>query len=552
MTDLLEAAPAAANRRLPKAYLGASYLAHGVATLGSLAGALVFLANPDIWPGRLAVAVFAAFFLLRVIDPLYEWATTRMTITTHDFRVTSGLLHRRTRSIRWSAVHSIETTAPWAYRLFGLVRVRIAQGGDGSTQVTLAGITTQFRDEILAHSPVPDSGSQDEASGSQSREAESPAGRREIDASPDPRGELVYRASVGDLVVASILFGRFAVVAIAIAFALFEQLDNFGLLGILDALNGVGVAGLSTIVAIAIVGLGVAGSVVRFSRLQVRITGLGGIAVSYGLIETNDRVIDSAGVTGVVLQRNALEMILGRVRLGLLTTDTSQQFGSNLLLPSLPRNTVKTILDAGFRDRVPAETLASRRGHPVRSIIAFSAVTSVAAGAGWWMHGLGMPLGLAAVGALALWAIIATSARPFVTTLRYDVDAQHVALRTSFIKERDVYLDSLSIHLVTSTAVRNRSRFATVHYYAGEPHQRGSVWFSEANLDALQAQLGERDRRAATLRSSRDAARQRRLSADSLGDVDDASFGGSHENLHAVPDVPLRHDPPQVRLDRRL
>lgn len=510
MTEPVDTA-LAAEQRLPAAYLGASYLAHGVTTLGSVAGVVVFLANPDVWPGKLAVAVFAAILILRVIDPLYEWATTRMTITAQDFRVTSGLFNRRTRSIRWSAVHTVETTAPWAYRLFGLVRVRIAQGGDSSTQVTLAGITREFRDEILTRSPVPDS-----AQTAQESDATAP---RPVSAGhdgpppPDARGALVYRASAGDLVIASLLFGRFAVVAVAIAFALFEQLDNFGLLGMLDNFNGVGVVGLSVFVALAVAGLGIVSSVIRFGRLQVRINAHGAIAVSYGLIETSDRVIDSAGVTGVVLQRNALEMILGRVRLGLLTTDTSQQFGSNLLLPSLPRDTVTQILHAGFQDRVPFETLATHRRLPARSLVAFSAITSIAAGAGFSMHGLGLPIGLAIVGSLVLWAIIVTTARPFVTTLHYDLDAKHVALRMNFIKERDVYIDALAIHLVTSTAVLNRSRWATVHYYAGEPHQRGSVWFSEADLHALQAQLGDRDGRAERLADSREEARLRQLSA---------------------------------------
>ena len=512
MTEPVDTA-LAAEQRLPAAYLGASYLAHGVTTLGSVAGVVVFLANPDVWPGKLAVAVFAAFLILRVIDPLYEWATTRMTITAQDFRVTSGLFNRRTRSIRWSAVHTVETTAPWAYRLFGLVRVRIAQGGDSSTQVTLAGITREFRDEILTRSPVPDS-----AQTAQESDATAP---RPVSAGhdgpppPDARGALVYRASAGDLVIASLLFGRFAVVAVAIAFALFEQLDNFGLLGMLDNFNGVGVVGLSVFVALAVAGLGIVSSVIRFGRLQVRINAHGAIAVSYGLIETSDRVIDSAGVTGVVLQRNALEMILGRVRLGLLTTDTSQQFGSNLLLPSLPRDTVTQILHAGFQDRVPVETLATHDGASLRVPLSPSPPSPRRSRGRFWMHGLGLPIGLAIVGSLVLWAIIATSARPFRhhPPLRPRCEACGTSHelhqgtrrlhRLAFDSSRDEHRCAKPLALCHRALLRRRATPAGVGVVlGGEPRRTPGA-----------ARRAGRARGAAW-RYSRDEARQRRLSAD--------------------------------------
>lgn len=511
MTDLLEAPTAVTERRLTRSYFAATYLAHAVTTIGSIVGVVVFLNNPDVWPGQWAVVVFGVILVLRVVDPVYEWASTRIIVTSRELRVTTGLLNRRTRSIRWNAVHTVETTSPWAYRLFGLVRLRIAQGGDESAQVSLVGITAELRDEIVALCPVLDTGSDpdDVVRDVNAKSVADPAPHHTTASGQEHgRRTLVYRATTADLVVASVLFGRFAVVGLAIAFALFEQLGNFGLLADLALLEGLGAVGLAVGVAVIIVCIGIFSSVVRYARLTVHSNERGGIAVSYGLVETHERVIDSAAITGVVLQRNVLEMILGRVRLGLLTTDTSEQFGSNLLLPSLPRGTVAAILQAGFHRRVPAHSLATRRRMPLTPVLIFTAVTSAAAAAGWALMQAGLPLGLAAIAALIVWAVIVTSMRPIVTRLSYDDNHRRATLRTLFIVDRETHIEAPAIHLVTTTGLRRSAWIATVHYYAGGPHQRSSVRFTSSDLADLRSQVGDRGARTSLMRVAREESRR--------------------------------------------
>ncbi|WP_407358756.1 PH domain-containing protein [Microbacterium sp. LTA6] len=531
-------APTEASERLPLSYLGASYLAHAVTTIGTVVAITVFLLNPDIWPGQWAIAVFGAIFLFRMIDPIYEWGTTRIRLSADELTVTNGLINRRTRSIPWHAVRTVESTAPWAHRLFSLVRVRIAQGGDLSTQVTLAGITRELRDTILEYSPVPDTGAvEPEADADNDRpEREfsaqnaaaalnTPAASRTVrdEATRRPAiatgtsDTVLYRATLLDLVVASILFGRFALIGVAIAFALYEQLERFGLLGILTFFQGGGAIGFAVFVALVIIGIGITASVVRYARLEVRRVSDGAIIVTYGLVETHERVIDTAAITGVVLQRNILEMLLGRVRLALLTTDTSQQFGANLLLPSLPRATVARILAAGFGDRVPESNLATRRRLPLLPALVFAVVTALASALGWWLHSTGVALGLAIVAGLIGWAVLVVFARPLVTRLDYDTSRGTVALRALFIVDRETYLDALAIHLVNSTVFGGRTRYVTVHYYAGEARQRGSVWFSEQEIDALQNRLGDREQRAERIRRARENAAARR---EALSEID--------------------------------
>lgn len=533
----------AASERLPLAYLGASYLAHGVTTIGSIIAVVLFLANPDIWPGQWLALVFAAIFVFRMIDPLYEWGTTRVRISDQELTVTTGLISRRTRSIPWHAVRTVESRAPWAHRVFGLFVVRVAQGGDLSTQVTLAGVTRAMREDILAHSPVPDSagdppeeadsvGQADAGDEADAVERAHPAAdAAAVESVPAPASApasasvpvpasasdpVLYRATLADLVFASILFGRFAVAGVAIAFALYEQLERLGLLGVLAFFQGGGAIGFAVFVALVIIGIGITASVVRYARLEVSRPAGGGVRVSYGLIETHERAVDAAAITGLVLQRNPLEMLLGRVRLALLTTDTSEQFGSNLL-PSLPRRTVAHILEQSFGDRVPPQNLASRLRVPLLSTALFLVVTALAGALGYWLVAIGVPLGLAIIAGLIAWALIVVIVRPLVTRVDYHEALGTATLRTLFIVDREIHLDALAIHVVTGTAFLGRTRHVAVHYYAGEARQRGSVWFSEREIDALQNRLGDRARRAARIREAREQVAARR---EALHEID--------------------------------
>lgn len=542
MTD--RAADAGARdrgQRLPASYLAASYLAHGLSTIGSVIAVVVFLLNPNVWPGPWIVVIFAAIFVFRMVEPLYERGMTRVLITARDISVTTGLMNRRTRTIRWKAVRTIDSSAPWAHRLFGLVKVEIAQGGDLSTRVTLAGITREMRDEILAHSPVPDTGDLDEEPVAEPEGSTAADGRPREDAAvadlaarpeasaptqtPTPKtgGDLLYRASLGDLVFASILFGRFAVIGVAIAFALFEQLQNLGMLGLLMSLQGVGAVGFAGFIALMIIGIGVAASVVRYARLEVRRLAGGGISIAYGLVETRERTIDAAAISGVVLHRNPLEMILGRVRLALLTADTGQLQGGNLLLPSLPRRTVERILADGFAGRVPATTLASRRRLPLRSTVLFTVVTGAALAAGWWLHSVGLSLGLAILAGLALWGLVLLTLRPLLTRVGFDDAARIATLHTLLVAEREIHLDALAVHFVTDTAFLGRTRAVTVHYFAGEPRQRSSLRFSEREIGLLRSRLGDSGHRMARVRSTREQAALRREALDEI----DALVGAS-------------------------
>lgn len=526
MTDREARGGAEKGLRLPASYLAAEYLAHGVSTVGSVIAVVVFLMNPNVWPGPWIVVVFAAIFVFRMVEPLYERGTTRILLSPRDISVTTGLLNRRTRTIRWQAVRTIDSTAPWAHRLFGLVRVQIAQGGDLSTRVTLAGITREMQDEILAHSPVPDTGdlgrqTDAAADGRQTDAVTAPAPRAAASATPAPApqpagGDLLYRATLGDLVFASILFGRFAVVGVAIAFALFEQLENLGLLGVLLSLQGVGAVGFAGFVALMIVAVGIAASVVRYARLEVRRLAGGGIGISYGLVETRERVIDAAAITGVVLHRNLLEMALGRARLALLTADTGQLQGGNLLLPSLPRRTVARILADGFAGRVPQVTLASRGRLPLRSGLLFAAVTGVAAALGWSLHAIGLALGLAILAGLVVWGLLPLMLRPLVTRFDFDDDARILSLRTLLIAEREIHLGALAVHFVHDLAFLGRTRALTVHYFAGEARQRSGIRFDPQAIEVLRNRLGDRELRMARVRSAREHAALRREALDEI------------------------------------
>ncbi|OSM42887.1 hypothetical protein BCY76_011840 [Nesterenkonia sp. PF2B19] len=135
---------------------------------------------------------------------------------------------------------------------------------------------------------------------------------------------------------------------------------------------------------------------VRFHGLTVAVED-GRTVLRHGLISTTTRIIGRDQVVGVQVRRNLVEMLLDRARVSLITADSSQQWDSNLALPSLSRRRILVLMARlAPGARIPPPLVAP--GPAVLPVSLALALLPVAAGsavawgaAQWWPAGPSWP-----------------------------------------------------------------------------------------------------------------------------------------------------------------
>ncbi len=265
---------------------------------------------------------------------------------------------------------AINTERPWAHLVLVLYLLTLTQAGDESTRVVLRGVTRPTVDLVLGRV-----------------EAALPAGHAPAPAGAEQSDRTIYAASVPELVLMSFVYGQVVVLAAAVAATLWDLLEEAGLLESLGFAAGRLPVWAQVLGAIA-VGLliGVCATLVRYFRFRVGVNDRSRLSIRFGLLEPHERRIDPAAVEGLVLHRNLVEQWSGRARLALLTTDSAAQLRSNLLLPSLPVDVVRSIAEEYFADLVPADSLLDHRPRRVRAVLVSLGALGVAAGAGLALH----------------------------------------------------------------------------------------------------------------------------------------------------------------------
>lgn len=489
----------------------ASYLGHLTSIIGLTVAGVLYTVQEDLWPGPIAWLLIGPFLAIRLTDPWYVWWTTRVAVRDSAIVHVSGLLERRTQTVAWRDVRAVDVAEPWGHRLLGLAHVTIAQAGGEAARVVIPAVDrptlARIRQLADSHRSGEEAATARHADAPDARTAtvESSAGLAAAAAGgharPD-RGRSLYRATIADLLIASLVFGQFAIAGAAAAYALWEMLETFGLEQAVLRLAGDGAVVAAAVVALVIVLTGAAMTALRFWGFEVRVTEGGDVAIAYGAIERRHRTIDASAIAGATLKRNLIEMILGRVRLGLLTTDSAAQLGTNLLLPSLPSRVVDRVVEELLHERAPASPLTGRAG-ALRGAALLLVSIAPAAGLAWLVADQDLPLWLGIVGvALALLLSFAIG-RVLCSRMTFE-SAQHmVALTTLYVGDRLQLVHAASVHQIAVSRMFGRPYLTRAHYYAGAPRALTAARFSVDDVTAIARAVAEGARAALQRRLAR-------------------------------------------------
>ncbi len=455
--------------RLPAGALAAGVLHHLDAVGGLLVAGLLYVTRPGLWPGQWALVVIAALLVLRVAGPVLTWLTLRYAIDDRAVSVVTGLLARRTRTIAWENIRVVDVGRPWCYRMFGLAIASLRSGGSDDTVLTIPGIDERRAEEAsirAGHAAPPRTGARGAATADTDRE--------------------VYRASASALLIASLAYGQFAVVAAGIAAAAYDLLDALGVAEATLALFHAGPVIAALASGLIVVMLGFVLTLLRFWAFTLSRRGEE-LRLTYGLVSRRERVIRPDAIIGVRARRNLVEMCLDPVRVSLLTTDSAEGLGTNLILPSLPRSTVSAILSPGLSGAIPRAMLSRsgrRRIAPALLTVLALVVPPTAlvvflipvVAPGW-----ALAVGLGVLGALA--PVVRAGAA------RISFDGDRVVRRIQHLAEQEDAVLIGQVHLVSSiraSFVRS-IRFVSVHFLAGTPRTL-RAWTRDPDLARLVAE----------------------------------------------------------------
>lgn len=486
-----------APQRLPMKAIAAMSLRGAPSVISLLIGGFLYWNRPGLWPGQVAVYLIGGLLILRLVHPFYAWATLRYEISKDDFSLTRGLLFRTTSTTAWRDVSVVDIDSPWAFRRFGLGVVSLRSGGQDDAKIDVPGIDHADLEVIVGL--VRSHG----APGAQSAPADSNASgiHGTVPGSSETTGRTVlYKARMRDLAAANLIYGHVLVLGTGAVLAVVDSTDQLAILdGAVEVFGSHPWAGSLVLCGAVLLGGSVA-AVVKYHDFTVS-SYPAGLSIKYGWLSTNQRDVRSLAVGGIKARRNLIEMLLDRVRVALLTTDSDAQMGTNMVLPSLPRRQVIQILDTSLPELPrPALLDSSGRGSIARSLVLFAAIGIPALSFGWILHRVADgALVLAAVATVALWCVLALAVR--LATARFSVVGTRVGWASRSFLDHDVVLSATGLHSVSATGARTtRISLVRAHYFAGRPKTLAALSFSRAVPDQMGRLIEDTSPEIASLR----------------------------------------------------
>lgn len=449
-------------RRLPLAFVLVDWAENALSIVALLvAGVLVHQRASS--PEWLLPAMWTLLFL-RFLSPIYTWVTLRFATSQDGLWYVRGVLLRRNRYVPWNEVSAVQVDQPFAFRIAGLTRLNLLQGGEDATRVSLQGITRGVCDEIVAH--VRDAA------------ADPPNAHTEV---PPIESKPLYEATNTDLLAASVIYGKFAVVGAALALGVVDQLQTWG--GDDEAMRFVA---QSPVIAALLVGLatmilGAIATVVRFAGLRTSRRG-DDLFISFGLFSTRERLITSRAVAGIEVRQNLLEVLTGRARLSVLSRDSGARLGTNLVLPSLRIASVEKLTDRVFQLEGYGEWRPSSPAHVWKPFLAL-VVTSTMACVPVVLLRPAPLLGVAAyVGAFV---VVQWGGKVLCSGLETSPDASGVTITTRWISRCAIAIRPEEVHVVSLTRLWGLPPLLRVHFYSGRPRALTARTFDSAELEML-------------------------------------------------------------------
>ncbi|WP_404311998.1 PH domain-containing protein [Agrococcus terreus] len=467
-------APATVRFRSARRSIAAAYLGHAVGLLlGGLGVTFVVQLLPEDWHwiGPLLIGLIVATML---VEPIWSYAFRRYTVNADAVVEEVGWLDRRVKTLRWSRVQALDRTTDWQLRTFGLATLTIAQAGQEAAQVEIRGIDAATIELVLAHART--GGATAEPAG-EPREASAAAEAAPATASGTRSDAgVLYRASVRDLAIMSVMFGAAVLAAPAVVFGAWEAAEQLGLQGWLSgAIGRLEPVSAAVIAAVAVIALGVVKTVLTYHGFTVRRTG-DELRIRHGLVITHERAFRETSIQGVVVQRNLLEQCTGRARLWLLTLDSKDDLGKNLVLPSLPLAAVERIAREAFPSRVPIAGALLAARPPILTALLTTLLALAAVGgtyAGLALR-LGWPPLLAGAGALVALAVLSSILRVLLARLDADPHQELLLLRRTYLTESLRSVDLAAVRRVSARRVprwlapRGQRLLPSAAIYAGK------------------------------------------------------------------------------------
>lgn len=438
---------------------GRSVLAAYVSSLPTVCGlvavGVLYRTRPETWPGIWGLLLVGVLIGIRLLIPLVRWLTVRYLITAEVLCIERGLWVRRRVSASWDSVVVKETAQPWVYRVLGLMIVTLHVGGENTEggDFTIAGVdastATSFV-QVGAKVPRPES-------------------RPDEPQLPDPtrRGEsVVYRATVSQLLVGGLAQGQLLVGGAFAVYAVIDLLQTFGLWDA-QAYLGLGAQFVVVVVGFSVLILGTVVLLVKYHKLNVTRNDEE-IIFRYGILDRRERIIHPTGLVGFRVHRNAIEMLLDRVRIVLLTQDATVGRGSNVVLPSLPRGAMAEILHSIDEDSTAVTVLSTNGKYALgRTSIAVLAILAIGVAVTFTLDSIDViPTGWPVLGGILAVGLFFPFYR--LVSTRVSVSDKRALARQHHLYERQQVLRASAIHLISRVSVGTcQFQFLRIFYYAG-------------------------------------------------------------------------------------
>ncbi|MFD5204686.1 PH domain-containing protein [Streptomyces sp. NPDC058375] len=328
------------------------------------------------WPVLFGIPVGLVFGLVgcvAVLGLVVDWWTTRFSVNSGGISYDSGLVVRRSTSLGWPEVVSVQVSRSAVARLLGCSRVLIGIGTESKANLVIEAVPQAVATELEGYFEA--------GRVRPSSDAAVPGGREHaVDASVNPvvdptvdQGDLIYRVSPRDYLLISVTYGQF-VLLFPFLMELYENAAAFlplpaGLPAISDLPGPLWqqvVAGVAVVGAAALA-FGTLVAWLRYRAFQVRHRA-GVFAMSGGLISAESRQMPRAQVGGVRIQRNPLMRVSGYARLAFVSRQSGERIGANIVFPAARLERVRDSVRHHFpayadaADRAPGVSRSLRWG----------------------------------------------------------------------------------------------------------------------------------------------------------------------------------------------
>ncbi|MBO0840245.1 MAG: PH domain-containing protein, partial [Sciscionella sp.] len=305
---------------------------------------------------------------LVLIRGLAHWARGKYRITGDRIELHSGLIVQQRISTRLDRIRTVETTAKFGHRMFGLVELRIGTGEHApkrANRLTLDAIKAaeaQRLRAVLLHRAQPVQSTVDAS----------------VSGSIDPaQGTELARIQRSWLRYAPLsLSGVAAVGAFVLASSRFigdfdNSMNGFGparmIAGFLERASIVEIIALVAILAVIVLGvISFLGYLIQFWNYRLTRETNGTLLIRRGLFTTRSVSLEEAKLRGVIV-REQLFLRLGHgARLSAIATGLDHKTGSGLLMPPAPKSTAQRVAaEVLHTDHAP--TAAPLTAHPHRA-----------------------------------------------------------------------------------------------------------------------------------------------------------------------------------------